>query len=208
MHWQGQALECVAGLNPGSHPKDSKRVRIGMKTCTFIFCVAAATALAGCVTPEATRPAAAGLDLGQFNRVQLILTDSVNTSYAKTGLPMFEGLLKGRLQSLGFTLVETNAEMVLDVTVQEFSPGNRTMRTLVGFGAGRAILNYTAQFKNPGGKILAQLTGGKVYHGLEARDNPTFKSDEATRMGLISYSVSEIGDFTEHRSQLTIRTAP
>jgi hypothetical protein len=29
-------------------------------------------------------------------------------------------------------------------------------------------------------------------------DNPTFKSDEATRMGLISYSVSQIGEFIQN----------
>ena len=45
--------------------------------------------------------------------------------------------------------------------------------------------------------LLAELAGGKAYHGLEVVDNPTLKSDESTRMGLISYSVSQIGDFLE-----------
>ena len=45
--------------------------------------------------------------------------------------------------------------------------------------------------------LVAELAGGKAYYGLEVVDNPTLKSDESTRMGLISYSVSQIGDFLE-----------
>jgi hypothetical protein len=62
-------------------------------------------------------------------------------------------------------------------------------------------LKYTAQFKDPTGKLLAELEGGKAYHGLEMEDNPTFKSDEATRMGMISYSVSQIGEFIQNNGR-------
>ena len=164
---------------------------------TFIFLVAAATVLPGCVTPHATKLPNTGVDLHQFHKVKLVVTDSANTAYAKEGLPMFEGLLKGRLQSLGYTLVEADPEMVLGVTVSRFDPGDRAMRTVIGFGAGRAILRYTARFQDPTGKLLAELEGGKAYHGSELVDNPVFKSDESTRMGLISYSVSQIGEFIQ-----------
>jgi hypothetical protein len=39
------------------------------------------------------------------------------------------------------------------------------------------------------------MNGGKQFHGGEFVDNPTFKSDESIRMGLISRSVSQIGAF-------------
>ena len=65
----------------------------------------------------------------------------------------------------------------------------------VGFGAGRALLKYTARFKDPRGNLLAELEGGKAYTGMELVDNANLKSDESIRMGLISYSVSQIGAF-------------
>lgn len=161
----------------------------------FIFSVA--LLLSGCVTPQVTQPSGDPVDWRGFQKIELIVTDSVNTAYSKNGLPMFAGLLRGRLQSIGYALVDTAPQMILEVSVHEFDPGNRPLRTLIGFGAGRAVLKYTARFKTPMGKLLAELEGGKAYHGLELVDNPTFKSDEATRMGLITYSVSQIGEFIE-----------
>ncbi len=153
--------------------------------------------LMGCVSPHATKPSVAGVDFKQYRNVKLAVIDSVNTPYSKEGVPMLEGLLKGRLESMGYTLVGTNAQMSLDVTVREFSPGDRTLRTLVGFGAGRAVCKYTARFQDDSGKLLGELEGGKSYHGMEVVDNPTFKSDESTRMGLVSYPVSQIAKFIE-----------
>jgi hypothetical protein len=97
--------------------------------------------------------------------------------------------------------VEADPEMVVDVTVHQFDSGNRALRMTIGFGAGRAVLKYTAQFKDPSGKLLAELQGGKAYHGAEVVDNPTFKSHESTRMGLISYSVSQIGEFIQNNGR-------
>lgn len=159
--------------------------------------------LTGCVTPQATKPLTVGVDLKQFRQVKLVVTDAVNTAYSKEGLPMFEGLLKGRLQPLGFTLVDAAPEMVVEVKVHQFAPGDRTLRTLVGFGAGRAVLQYTARFQDPAGKLLAELEGGKAYHGMELDDNPTFKSNESTQMGLISYSVSQIGQFIQNNGRVS-----
>jgi hypothetical protein len=166
------------------------------KTQLILLAVVGA-ALASFVSPKVTTPASTAVNLHEFHTVKLVVTDSAKTVYAKEGLPMFEGLLKGRLQSLGYALVEADPQLILNVTVSQFDPGNRTMRTLIGFGAGRAVLKYTAQFKDPKGKLLAELAGGKAYHGMEMQDNPAFKSYEATRMGLISYSVSQIGDFIQ-----------
>lgn len=157
---------------------------------------------AGCVSPRATQPNAGSADLKNLRRVQLVVTDAVNSSYSREGLPLFEGLLQGKLQSGGYTVVTNAPELTLAVTVNEFSAGNRTLRTVVGFGAGRAVLKFKADFKNPEGEVVAGFQGGKAYHGTELVDNPTFKTDESTRMGLISYSVSQIGEFIEKNGKL------
>ncbi|MCC6820057.1 MAG: DUF4410 domain-containing protein [Verrucomicrobia subdivision 3 bacterium] len=172
-----------------------------MRKTRIILLAVVGAALAGCVSPKVTTSAPAAVNFHQFHTVKLVVTDSAKTAYAKEGLPMFEGLLKGRLESLGYTLVEAEPGMMVNVTISQFDPGNRTMRTLIGFGAGRAVLKFTAQFKDPNGKLLAELEGGKTYHGLEMADNPTFKSDESTRMGLISYSVSQIGEFIQNNGR-------
>jgi hypothetical protein len=173
-----------------------------MKTKTLILMGPVIIALAGCVTPEATKPAAAGVDLHQFQKVKLIVTNSVQSVYAIKAMPEFEGLLKGRLQSCGYTLVDTDPDLVVDVKVQKFDPGSRTTRLLVGFGAGRAILKYTARFSDATGNLLAELQGGKSYSGMEISDNATYKSEESIRLGMISYSVGQIGQFIEHNGQL------
>ncbi len=172
-----------------------------MRKIKFILMAVAGVALAGCVSPTITTPASAGVDFHQFHKVRLIVTDSAKTAYAKEGLPMFEGLLKGRLQSFGYTLVEADPELVVNVTVSQFDPGDRALRMVIGFGAGRAALKYTARFKDPTGKLLAELQGGKAYHGLEMNENTTFKSNESLRMGMISYSVSQIGEFIQNNGR-------
>jgi hypothetical protein len=169
-----------------------------MRIVTIVVLTAAAAVLAGCVSPQVTKPSPTTVDLRRFHRVKLVVTDAVNSPYSREGVPMFEGLLKGKLQALGYTLVESGPEMVVGVTVHEFNEGNRTLRTIVGFGAGRAVLKFTAGFRDASGELIAELEGGKSYHGMEFGDNPTFKSDESTRMGLISYSVSQIGKFAQN----------
>jgi hypothetical protein len=153
--------------------------------------------LTGCVSPHAIKPPAAEVDLNKYREVRLVVTDAVKTPYSAEGLPLFRGLLKGRLERMGLKVVETNGQMVLEVKLHEFSPGDRTMRMLVGFGAGRAVLKYTARFTDDSGKLLAELEGGKSYHGMEMLDNSMFKSDESTRMGLVFYSVSQIAEYIQ-----------
>lgn len=111
------------------------------KTQLILLAVVGA-ALAGCVSPKVTTSAPAAVNFHQFHTVKLVVTDSAKTAYAKEGLPMFEGLLKGRRQSLGDTLVEAAPEMILSETGSQ--------------------------------------------------------SGEATRMGLLSRSPSQIGDFIQN----------
>jgi hypothetical protein len=162
-----------------------------MKIITFAFLVATTIILNGCVTPEARDPDVAEVDFHQFQKVQLVVTNSVQTGYATEAVPIFDGRLKGRLQSIGYTLVDADPELVVNVRVHVCDPGDRFVRFLAGFVAGRAVLNYTAQIEDPAGKLLAELRGGKSYGGLES----LYRSDESLREGMISHSVIQIEYF-------------
>ncbi|HEX5219999.1 MAG TPA: DUF4410 domain-containing protein [Verrucomicrobiae bacterium] len=172
-----------------------------MKHSLIVVLFSIALVLAGCVTPEATKRPADGVNLRQFQQLKLTVTNSVFTQYAIESKPQFEGLLRGTLQSLGYSLVDTNAQIILDVDVIELEPGSRGTRFWVGFGAGKAIMRYTARFKNPDGKLLAELKGGKAYSGSELNDNAVFKSDESIRLGMISKSVSQISEFIRNNGK-------
>jgi hypothetical protein len=115
--------------------------------------------LTGCVSPRVVTPPKAGVNFREYRTVKVLVTDAVNTSYSKEGLPM--GLLKGKLQSLGHQVVEADPQMILEVDVRAFDPGDRAMRMIVGFGAGRAVLKFAARFKDESGKVLAAFEGGK-----------------------------------------------
>jgi len=158
--------------------------------------------LTGCVSPRVVTPPKAGVNFREYRTVKVLVTDAVNTSYSKEGRRMLEGLLKGKLQSLGHQVVEVDPQMILEVEVRAFDPGDRAMRMIVGFGAGRAVLKFAARFKDESGKVLAAFEGGKSYHGMELVDNPTFKSDESTRLGMISQAVKEIGEFIHNNGRL------
>ena len=101
-----------------------------MKPSFIAVLFSIAVLLAGCVTPEATKRPADGVNLRQFQQLKLTVTNSVFTQYAIESKPQFEGLLKGTLQSLGYSLVDTNAQIILDVDVIELEPGSRGTRAV------------------------------------------------------------------------------
>lgn len=158
--------------------------------------------LSGCVTPKVSKPAEEPIDFKQYKKVKLTLIDDVKTPYSIEGMPMFEGLLKGKLQSHGYSMADQEEDMLLEVRVTGFKPGSAAVRFLVGFGAGRAILTYTAVFKDRSGKVLGTLDGGKSYHGMEIADNPLYKTEEEIRMGMIQLSVIQIGEFIKKNGRL------
>jgi len=158
--------------------------------------------LSACVTPKVSKPTEEAIDFKQYKKVKLIVFDEVKTPYSIEGMPMFEGLLKGKLQSLGYSMVEQDEDMLLEIRVTDFKPGSAALRFWVGFGAGRAVLIYIANFKDKSGKLLTALDGGKSYHGLEITDNPLYKTEEEIRMGMIQLSVIQIGQFIKNNGRL------
>ena len=158
--------------------------------------------LSGCVTPKISKPPDEAIDFKKYKKVKLAVFDEVKTPYSIEGMPMFEGLLRGKLQSLGYSMVEQDEDMLVEIRVTAFKPGSAATRFLVGFGAGRAILTYIANFKDRSGKPLATLDGGKSYHGMEIADNPLYKTEEEIRMGMIQLSIIQIGEFIKNNGRL------
>jgi len=169
--------------------------KLGILLFSIIF-------LSACVTSKTSKPTEEAIDFKQYKKVKLIVTDDVKTPYSIEGMPMFEGLLKGKLQSLGYLMTDQAEDMLLEIRVTGFKPGSATMRLLVGFGAGRAVLTYIADFKDRSGKLLATLDGGKSYHGMEIADNPLYKTEEEIRMGMIQLSVIQIAEFIKNNGRL------
>ena len=174
-------------------------------TLTTLSLLVSAVLLSGCVSPQVTTAPQAGVNLRQFKTVKLTVTDAVNTAYSREGTPMFEGLLKGQLQSLGYTATDAAPEMTLDVRINRFDPGDRALRLTIGFGAGRSVLEQTATFKDASGQVLAEFRGGKSFTGLEHDANALFTNDDAARMGMIAHAVRQIGDFIKSNGRLESR---
>jgi hypothetical protein len=161
-----------------------------------------ALGLSGCVSTQAFIPPGQVVDFKQYEKVQMDMQDEVHTMYSREGTLLFQGLLKGKLQSMGYQLVEEDPDLIMNVEVKTFKPGSKALRLFIGFGAGRAELTYLATFKTPSGKTIAQLSGGKSYHGMELTDDQLFKSQERTRMNMIEKSVSQLGEFVANNGKL------
>jgi hypothetical protein len=158
--------------------------------------------ITSCVTPQAYIPPGRTVNFTQYRAAKLVVVDSVNTPFSKEGIPMFEGLLRGRFQSLGFSVVEKDEDLKIEVNITSFESGSRAARLIVGFGAGRAVLTYRAIFKERSGAVIAEFAGGKSYHGgeLTLKENSMFMTDEEITMGMIQQSVIQVGEFIEDNS--------
>jgi hypothetical protein len=167
-----------------------------------VFCIFLVMFMMSCVSTRSYKAVEGPIEFQNYKKIRLAIQDNVNTPYSTEGLPMFEGLLKGKLKSLGFQVVDVDEDMALEINVTAFKPGSAAARLLIGFGAGRAVFIYAANFKEKNGKLLTTLEGGKSYHGLEFADNPLYKTDEELRMGMIQQAVIQIGDFIKNKGVL------
>jgi len=153
--------------------------------------------LSGCVTPTVIRPASDSVNFKAYKSVKLEVTDWVKSPYSEDGIPMLDGLLRGKLRSLGYTLVDSGDDMTIEVNVTDFTEGSAAARFFVGFGAGRAVLIYRAKFLDQTGSVIAEFEGGKSYHGMELADNPLYKSEEEIKLGMIQQAAIQLGQFIQ-----------
>ena len=167
-----------------------------------VLCIFLVMSIMSCVSTRSYKAVEGPIEFQNYKKIKLAIQDDVNTPYSTEGLPMFEGLLKGKLKSLGFQNVDIDEDIVIEINITAFKPGSAAARFFVGFGAGRAVFIYTANFKENNGKLLTTLEGGKSYHGMEFADNPLYKTDEELRMGMIQQAVIQIGDFIKNKGVL------
>lgn len=169
----------------------------------YILCIFLIGITMACVSTVSYKPTTEkAIDFKKYKKIKVAIQDNVNTSYSLERMPMFEGLLKGKLQSMGYHVVDNDENMLLEIRITEFKHGNAAARFFVGFGAGRSLFTYVANFKERDGKLLSTLEGGKSYHGMEVADNPLYKTEEEIIMGMISESVIQIGKFIKNNGEL------
>jgi len=172
------------------------------KLFKYVLCMFLIVFTMSCVSTRSYKATDEPIEFKKYKKIKLAIQDDVNTLYSSEGIPMFEGLLKGKLISLGFQIVDVDEDMALDIKITGFKPGNAAARFFIGFGAGRAVFTYVANFKEKNGQFLTTLEGGKSYHGMELVDNPLYKTDEELRMGMIEQAVIQIADFIKNKGIL------
>lgn len=158
--------------------------------------------VSGCVTPVVIKPVSEPIDFKAFRTVRFEVKDLVKTDYSEDGVPMLDGLVRGKLKSLGYSLVESGEDMSIELNVMDFAPGSAAARFFIGFGAGRSLLVYRARFINKDGSVITEFEGGKSYHGMELADNPLYKTDEEIKMGMIQQVAIQLGQFIQNNGRL------
>ena len=100
---------------------------------------------------------------------------SVSLPISKDVLDTLTREIKGQLIIAGFMLDQPSDKAInLDVNVTAFSPGNAGLRFLIGFGAGRGSLLYTAKYVDSEGNILAEMDGQERFTGGEVGFNQRY----------------------------------
>ena len=126
-------------------------------------------ATAACSTHQVSVTSAPQLQIASSIEVQL---QHVPNEYTADG-PVDEQLLKNfsryvrsELLQRGYE-VDPGSPVRLEIDVHAFKPGSTAARILIGFGAGRGSLIYTARFVSEGGEVLAQIDGQERHTGSE-----------------------------------------
>ena len=95
------------------------------------------------------------------------MADEVQTPYSEEGVSLFEAFLKGRLQYLGYAVGEADTDLMLEVRVLQFDPGNRTARCSWALELAGPSSRMWPRFRDRSGALITQLEGGASYLGME-----------------------------------------
>lgn len=83
--------------------------------------------------------------------------------------------IKAGLIVAGFDIEKQASEkLTLKVNVTEFDPGDAAARMIIGFGAGRGSLVYSAEYTDSAGQILAKMDGQERFTGGEINFNRNY----------------------------------
>ena len=127
--------------------------------------------VSGCSTQQISLPAKVNLKL---------INDSiaVNVTGPTAEAALLDRLtreIKAQLILAGFDIEkQTDKKLVLKVIVSEFDPGDTAARLLIGFGAGRGSLIYSAEYADATGQTLAKMDGQERFTGGEINFNHNY----------------------------------
>lgn len=165
----------------------------GFLIIASFLCLAAS----GCVVPAVTQPLASRIDFKKFKSVSFSIEDQVKTPYSIETVNLFDGLLRGKLRTFGYDVMDKGADFSIQIFMEEAKQGDKAAMFFLGFGAGRALLTYAALFKDSGGETIGRFTGGKSFHGQEFGGSALWKSHEEMQLEMIGESVRQIARFIE-----------
>jgi len=131
------------------------------------------------------------IDFKQFKTVKLVISDEVNNDYSKGAIPLFDGLLKAKLVSMGFQTVEEDPQLLIELAIIRAQPGNKALRMLVGFGTGEVRIGHKTTFKKADGGFLAEFSG---WEGQFMKEQIQWDSDRL-RLELVMVCVDKIAKF-------------
>jgi len=158
-------------------------------------------ATTACSTHQVSVTSAPQLQLASSIEVQL---QHVANEHTAEG-PVDEQLLKdfsrhvrSELLQRGYE-VDPGSPVRLEIDVHAIKLGSAAARILIGFGAGRGSLLYTARYVREDGEVLAQVdgqerhTGGEMY-GIEGRHGAFagFAGADKTREIMLSEAARHI----------------
>ena len=187
-----------------------------MKKLLLLLAMALILALNGCaITTKAVVTEGQEVNFERYQLVRIEIVDNVKTDYSKSGIEMFEGLLRQRIgtvlpysekgafgeklyKGLGKTIVDKDEDLLIKISIPYFKPDSKALRMLVGFGSGKGGLEYEATFACKD-KIIATLNGGKSYGDVGSMvwepDSTVYRGSESTQILMVSHSVNEIVEF-------------
>jgi predicted small lipoprotein YifL len=172
-----------------------------LKTITVLFLF---FTLAGCSTKQIELPPKE--DLKKTSKSVRINVSGCDIESSIIEMLTME--LKSKLRVSGFNIVDDdeNDHIDLNVYVTWFSPGNAGVRFLIGFGAGRGSLVYTAEYTDQKGEILAKMDGQERFTGMdeylgEYGAGTAFGGEETSRRVLIKESAKHIVELSNPQKE-------
>ncbi len=152
----------------------------------------------GCVVPAVTQQVDSTIDLKKFKSVSYSIEDQVKSPYSAETVNLFDGLLRAKLRTFGYNIVDKGGDFPIEVFVEEAQEANKAAMILLGFGAGRSLLTFAALFRDSGGNTIGRFTGGKSFHGHEfGGRSALWKSQDEMQLEMVAESVRQIARFIE-----------
>ena len=180
-----------------------------MKTLNALLLIAVCFATS-CVVPQMVETSSPGTHFTKFKKVSYVIRETPETEYGsdrnydKSTLALLHAMLGSKLSSMGFEITDPKhqPELAIDITITAVKQGNAALRFLVGFGAGRAVLTYRAQFTDGAGNRLGTFDGGRSHTGNEFGES--FADADLIQAIAVTKSVQQIEEFINNNGSLTV----